>query len=279
MSPKRSSDYDLLFQISDGSLPTSLAKKTIIHFQFPIQNVHGKSIRNRVKSKFYKFVVNSFFTKKVIDQEFGVNSQVIYPPVDIFGFKPGAKKKYILYVGRFSNLMQHKGQEHLIKAFSNISSQLAGWKLVLAGGVGVGTETEQLDSLKKQSLGMPIELITNPSLMQLKSLYSSAAIFCSASGFGIDEELEPLKTEHFGISVVEAMAAGCVPVITNIGGHKEIVNSGKNGYLFDTLDHLQEKLISLAKSPPLLKALAQEAVVKSKIFDVQEFNNQFAKLI
>src|SRR3989344_9144145 len=72
-------NHELLFWLSDGSLPTSFAKKTIVHFQFPFQNVHGGSLPNLLKSRFYKFVANSQFTKQAIDKEFNINCSVIYP--------------------------------------------------------------------------------------------------------------------------------------------------------------------------------------------------------
>jgi len=45
-----------------------------------------------------------------------------------------------------------------------------------------------------------------------------------------------VSLEHFGITTVEAMAAGCVPLVYDSGGQAEIVSSGYNGYrLFATL--------------------------------------------
>src|SRR3989344_252328 len=56
--PKSSAEYDLMFWVSDGSLPTSLAKKTLIHFQCPFANIGGKQVKNLIKSRVYVFVVN-----------------------------------------------------------------------------------------------------------------------------------------------------------------------------------------------------------------------------
>jgi glycosyltransferase involved in cell wall biosynthesis len=52
----------------------------------------------------------------------------------------------------------------------------------------------------------------------------------------------PRIDEHFGISIVEAMASGLVPVVSNIGGHSEFVPSK---YHFQTLGHAAD-LIALA---------------------------------
>ncbi|MBU4190339.1 MAG: glycosyltransferase, partial [Candidatus Thermoplasmatota archaeon] len=62
-----------------------------------------------------------------------------------------------------------------------------------------------------------------------------------AAGFGVDEEKEPEKVEHFGITTVEAAAAGCVPVVIRKGGQPEIVKEGINGLLWEKEEELIEK--------------------------------------
>lgn len=276
---KINGSYDLVFWVSDGSLPTIVNKKTIIHFQFPFSNVHGRSWQNLIKSRFYHFVVNSKFTKKYIDAEFGVNSTVIYPPIETKAYKSGTKTNSILFVSRFSNLTQQKGHKVLIDAFIKIYPQAKDWKLILAGGVGVGTHESEIEELKQLSQGKPIEIRTNPSYEQLKELYSTASIYCSPSGYGIDEDKEPTRVEHFGITVVEAMASGCVPVIFNAGGHKEIVDDQIDGYLWNTLPELETTLLNLISDGSKLSQMALASQRKSAMFDTDNFNRQFEKLI
>jgi len=64
-----------------------------------------------------KVICNSFFTKKFVDIEYGINSIVIYPPVDVVKIKPKRKENIILSVGRFSQLTQAKRQDVLIRTF------------------------------------------------------------------------------------------------------------------------------------------------------------------
>jgi glycosyltransferase involved in cell wall biosynthesis len=275
---KLSHEYDLLFWVSDGSLPVSLARKTVIHMQFPFHNIGGRSPVNLLKSRFYTFVVNSLFTKSFIDNEFAVNSTVVYPPVDTKSFSPGKKEKLILYVGRFSNLTQAKGQLVLIDAFRGIYKKLPGWKLILAGGASVGATSNFMSELRSSSNGLPVTLVTNPSFDQVKSLFARASIFWSASGYGFNPLQDPTKVEHFGISVVEGMSAGAVPIITNLGGFKEIVDHGKDGFLWSEISELQ-KFTLQAVEPNSFSSLTKMAVNKSKIFDISEFNLNFSRVI
>jgi len=149
--------------------------------------------------------------------------------------------------------------------------------LVLAGGTTVGATQSTIDKLRKSSEKLPIEIITNPSFKKIQDLCSTANIFWSASGYSADKAIQ---TEHFGITVVEAMAAGVVPIITNLGGHKEIVDHSQNGFLWDTPSQLERITLELIKAKSSkLQAVSQAAVVKSKIFDTSEFNRKFLKLI
>jgi glycosyltransferase involved in cell wall biosynthesis len=278
-NPPFTINYSLLFWLSDGSLPVSFAKKTVIHMQFPFASVGGRRLPNYLKSRFYTFVANSRFTASFIDREYQTESRVIYPPVDVDRFKPGQKSDTILYVGRFSGLTQHKGQEILIDAFSGIRKKIPGWKLILAGGTTVGARRADMDRLKQKASALPVEFVFDPDLSVLHKLYASAKIFWSAAGFGVDESKNPTKVEHFGISVVEAMAAGCVPVITGLGGYKEIVRNAENGFLWNTTDQLCSFTLNLISQPSQLSQLSRAAVIQSKMFSWERFNSQFSDLL
>lgn len=246
---KKGDGYDICFWVSDGSIPLMHARKNILHFQVPFHGVNGRSLMNKMKLfRINKIVCNSTFTKNIIDKEFGVESVVVYPPVDTESFKSKRKENIILYVGRFSKILQSKGQETLISAFKNLNDNgIKDWKLVLAGGTEVGAEGV-IENLIKMAEGYPIELVESPDFATLKDIYGRARIFWSASGFGASEDEKPEKMEHFGITVVEGMAAGAVPVIFNGGGHKEIIKDGLTGFLWNDIDELVGKTTKLIKN-------------------------------
>lgn len=274
---KRGDSYDLCFWVSDGSIPILKARNNILHFQVPFHGVGGGSLLNKMKLiRVNKIVCNSGFTKSVIDKEFGVKSVVIYPSVDTENIKPKRKENLILYVGRFSNILQSKSQDVLIKAFIKMyKGGLTDWKLVLIGGVEVGVG-DYLESLKKLSSGYPIEIIESPDFKTLKDYYGKAKIFWSASGYGVNEEKSPERVEHFGITVIEAMAGGAVPIIYNAGGHKEIVEDGKNGFLWDNTNKLIEKTKEVMSSR---MTLSKNAISSSKGYSYEKFNEGVVSLI
>lgn len=276
----RGSGYDLCFWLSDGSVPALLSRKNILHFQRPFFKVEGKNLISRMKFfRINNVVVNSEFTKKWIDKEYPATSLVLYPPVDVSKFKSKKKEKIILSVGRFSQLEQSKRQDFLVDAFKNLyDSGERNWKLLLAGGSEVGVD-DYVVKLKKQSDGYPIQIIENPSFNEIKDLYAKASIFWSASGWGSDEKKEPNKFEHFGMAVVEAMAAGCLPIIFNGGGHKEIIQNETNGFLWDTKTELIKYTTSVINDQQKYKVLISAAKKDSQKFSYENFSKSVLELL
>ncbi len=204
---------------------------------------------------------------------------VVYPPVDINNFKPKRKKNIILSVGRFSQLKQAKRQDVLIKAFKKLyDSGYDSWEFTLAGGVEVGVD-EYVKELEKDSKGYPIKIIKSPSFKELLNLYGTSKIFWSAAGFGVDEKLNPEKVEHFGITVVEAMSAGCIPVVYKSGGHKEIVQDGKSGYLWDNTTSLIRLTKKIVINKDVARMILSNANERSNLYTDDIFEEQIKKVI
>ena len=275
---KRGDGYEVCFWVSDGSVPLMRSRTNLLHFQVPFKGVKGRTIINRMKFMRIKRVIcNSEFTKAVVDREYGVKSVVVYPPVDVERFRPKRKKENIvLSVGRFSQLKQAKRQDVLIEVFKKM--ELTGWKLVLAGGGEVGSG-DYVGRLREMSSGFNVEIMESPGFGVVKDLYGRAKIFWSASGYGVDEVKEPEKAEHFGIAIVEAMAAGAVPVVYGAGGHREIVTQDGGGFLWKRKGQLARYTSKLADDKALLMKMAKQARETSGKFGYESFEKRLLKLL
>jgi glycosyltransferase involved in cell wall biosynthesis len=271
----RGDGYDVCFWVSDGSIPILRARKNFLHFQFPFKDVNGKTLLNKMKFfRINKIICNSYFTKRFIDKEYGAESIVIYPPVDVKEFRPRKKEDLIFSVGRFSQLEQAKRQDVLIKAFKKFfDSGYGGWKLVLAGGTEVGVD-DYVKKLRRSAKNYPIRILESPSFSQIKELYGKAKIFWMASGYGIEEKKSPKKVEHFGITTVEAMAAGAVPIIFAAGGHKEIIADGENGFLWKDTNSLLKSTKRVIEEKGLMKKLSTKVKVDSKVYEHERFEKE-----
>ena len=249
-----SSSYNTIVFLSDGSVPTSLATNNILHFQVPFTRVPMHPWK---KSRYRKIVCNSEFTFQHLDQTLDIPRCVIYPPVTSGDFQEGKKENLILSVGRFSAHYQAKKQKVLIDAFQKgrQSGIFTGWKLVFAGGM-LETDREYFDNLQQKIRSKDIVIIPNAAFNKIQSLYAKAKIYWHAAGYG---ETKPEHMEHFGISTVEAMSAGCIPVVYNGGGQTEIVKDGITGYLWKTVDELLFKTqTATEKKPAIVKKIKKQ---------------------
>lgn len=277
---KRGENFDVCFWVSDGSIPLLRARNNILHFQVPFHDVNGKSLLNRMKLFRIKSVVcNSNFTKRVIDNEYGVESLILYPPVDIEKFKRKRKENIILYVGRFSQLQQSKNQHILVENFKKLyQTGFENWKLILAGGVEIGAE-DYVKELEKSIEGYPIEILKSPTFRSLTEIYGKSKIFWSAVGFGSNEKKEPEKAEQFGITLVEAMSAGVIPIVYRAGGYKEIITED-TGYFWSDENDLIKITTALCNAPfSTWKKITDCDKERSRDFSYKEFADSFLKLL
>jgi glycosyltransferase involved in cell wall biosynthesis len=277
-----SKDFDKIIYLSDGSIPF-VGTNLYIHFQFPIEWVNGKTLKTKIKlSRVKKIFCNSKFTKSFIDRKLGIVSDILYPPVDLHVVKNVKKENTILHVGRFdvdSHEANYKKQDVMIDIFKNmVNRELKNWKLKLILGVKE-KDKERLSMLEKISEGYPVELLVNIPNRELWENYSRAKIYWHATGFGEDLQKFPEKAEHFGITTVEAMGSGCVPVVFSAGGQKEIIEDNKNGYLCENAEEFISKTNALIKDENLLKQMSGESIKRSEMFTGDRFCNELKKII
>ena len=279
-----SGKYDIIVVLSDGSIPLLLSKKLFVHFQQPILGATFSSKSGFKKMRVSSFFCNSNFTKSFIDKKFGIKSKVIYPPVEI-NSKKIKKENIILTVGRFrvrdvlTKASDYKKFPIMTEGFKKLIKEgIKDWKLVLA--VSVKNDDEKIFSrLKESTKGYPIEFLVNKSNAELWDIYSKAKIYWHASGFGEDLEAHPEFAEHFGISTVEAMGAGAVPVVINAGGQKEIVQDDINGFLWNTIEELKSKTKKLMKDDQLITRLSTKAKESSREFSTERFCKEINEFI
>lgn len=173
-------------------------------------------------------VANSRFTKKKIDYVFSNNINgipIIHPPVNLkeFWSENPKRKGKIISLGRFCLL---KGQLEQI----NIAEKLPELEFNIMGSVNSSYDRKYFQKSKehiKEKNIKNIRLLSNCSLGNVIYMLQNSMFF-----------LHTMRNEPFGISTVEAIAAGCIPVVHNSGGQIEIVPFRE--LRFDDLDESVE---------------------------------------
>lgn len=267
--------YDAIIFLSDGSIPIVLSKRLYLHIQQPLSNMDDKSFKFKFKlSRVSKIFFNSEYSKSFVDPGIAERGVVLHPPVSL-NPKKIKKENIVLHVGRFRvrnvGATDYKKQDVMIAVFKKMVDRgLKDWKFILAVGVH-GEDKEEFNKIQESANGYPIEFLINVNNKKLWEVYSKAKLYWHASGYGEDLNKHPEYAEHFGISTVEAMGGGAVPVVINAGGQKEIVENGKNGFLWNTIDELMKETNILVKNNKLWEKMSSEAATRAKIFSKERF--------
>lgn len=168
---------------------------------------------------------NSKFVQDRIKRSWGIDSTVIYPPVEVSGSKslqpPTESEAQILdslpeeFVLGASRFVPYKRVDLAIDA-----AEASGLPAVIAGD---GPELERLIE-RARTASVPVQVVKSPSTNLLRHIYSRATVFVFP------------PVEDFGIMPVEAMSMG-TPVIANkVGGGSETVRESVSGVLLESFD-------------------------------------------
>ena len=252
---------------------------------FPVweMRLHGGASPTKYSDieSYDKIISISEFTQYWVKKYWGMNSTILYPPVSTADFVPAKKKSNnILHVGRFFVGGHSKKQLELVRAFKQlVDSGIRDWQLHLVGGVADGSIHRQyVEKIQEEAENYPIFLHTDASFSTLKKLMAESKIYWHATGLDENEQKNPIQMEHFGITTVEAMASGCVPVVIDKGGQPEIVTK-ESGFIWSTRDELITHTKELIQNEELLKSLAGNSVERSKYFSREKFKDRFKSIL
>lgn len=214
---------------------------------------------------------NSTFTERHIRarwmRDWGV--RVIHPAVDASPEAPTPRMngRSILSVGRFFPGDHNKRHIDMVDAFRALVQREDGWSLTLVGGLGLGlAEQEYFRHLVEASRDLPVRLLTNIDREHLIRLYSQTTYYWHATGYGVDEVRFPEYVEHFGITPVEAMTLGCVPLVYGAGGASDYIKHGVNGFTWRNKEQLVGLTLWCSRNSEQAAAIAEEARRTAQLF-------------
>jgi len=233
---------------------------------------------------YHEIITISEYSRSWIRKLWKRESDILYPPVDIDSFKVKTKEKIILGVGRFFPEHHNKKQLEMVRVFKQLvdshPEEMRDYTLYLAGGVSSRTDhIEYVNKVIEEGRGYPVKVVMNMDWDKLVDLFGSALIFWHASGMGEDEKAHPEKFEHFGITTVEAMAAGCIPVVINKGGQKEIVKDGYNGFLFDSWEELKLITLDIIRGRVDTEKIRENAAGSCRRFSNEKFEDNLVSIV
>jgi len=163
----------------------------------------------------------------------GVDHDFFHPVQD------SVSLSYVLYVGR---LRAEKGVEDIVRSAGYVHSRYPDVRFIL---IGSGPLEQHVRTMARRvGLGGSFAFIGKADKANLRWYYSNARLF-----------LLPSYYEGLPLSLLEAMSCGAPVVATEVGGTREVVRQGENGYLVRPGDPqaLAEAMIRLISNPRLGK--------------------------
>ncbi len=187
--------------------------------------------------------------------------RVLYNAVDAPVFHAAGRQRLTqlkndaLVIGSVGLLRPEKCLNLLMEAFAEVRRRNPGLKLVLVL-VGSGEELPRLQS-QAADLGLGDACLFEPAVSNVVPWLRSIDIF-----------VLPSRSEALSNSLLEAMACGCCPVASRVGGNPELVIPGETGLLFESGDAggLARALETLIRNPELRLRLAAQAAAASARF-------------
>jgi glycosyltransferase involved in cell wall biosynthesis len=228
-------------------------------------------------------LANSEYTRGWIERLWHLDADVLYPPIQVDRLHPEpAREPTILTVGRFfePGLGHAKRQLEMVEMFGHLvrTGQLAGWTLHLVGGCE-DSQRPYLEKVTAAADGLPVRIHPNAPRPEVERLLSTASIFWSATGYGEDEEKTPWASEHFGMTTAEAMAGGCVPIVIDRAGQREIVRDAVDGFRWSTAEQLGTRTIQVAGDEELRARLAAAAVQRAQQYSDAAFGDRWRHIV
>lgn len=264
---KQIGSVDLEINTQDPTFFMGVGKKQVAYIHFPENITRLMEGGNRRFKQFWKLfylpvklrlrqrvrhanllMCNSKYTKAAIKRYWNMDSIVVYPPVNVTDFQPASKENFVVSVGRFVPTKRYEVIVEVAKKMPNL-------KFIIIGRRRPGdTYYEKIVAKKPVNL----QIIDDATRDEIISKLGRAKIY-----------LHAMIGEHFGISIVEAMAAGCIPVVHNSGGPKEAM--GPYGYTYNNISECVDcinKALASEYDP-------QEIAQRAKLFSSENFKKSF----
>lgn len=296
--------YDLFVYSGHGVPPVSYAGTALAYCHFPrearpsieVELTAGWHRRHRVdrairlavyqrlwryRMRGYRAVLaNSRFTASWVERLWARDAEVVYPPVSIDDVRR-EKRNLIVAIGRFDG-RDRKNLAVQLQAFPEFLARVREkWSLCMIGFCRDSSEdVAHVENLRQLAAGLPVTFVVNAERSVVRNWIAEAKLFWHTRGLAsTGEGIAPEYMEHFGIATVEAMMAGCVPIVPACGGQPEIVDHEVNGFLCPDVDALVRHSARLANDERLRQQMSSKAEERSMAFDPAVFDGHVGRRV
>jgi glycosyltransferase involved in cell wall biosynthesis len=146
--------------------------------------------------------------------------------VDVDGFRPDenmkSQEKFVITSGA-SRITARKGLKYLVEAIAKLSAPYPQLRLEI---LGKGDEEKNLKNLVSElKLEDRVKFLGRIPREETYKYYQRVNLF-----------VLPSANEGISNAMLEALASGLPVIVTDVGGTKELIEDGKNGYIVPLRD-------------------------------------------
>jgi glycosyltransferase involved in cell wall biosynthesis len=159
----------------------------------------------------HRFVfANSKYTKNVIRNITGAKATVLYPPIPRSLFKDDCCSERENIVVSVDRICPEKSLT-MVPQIAKLTDKKI--RFLIIGLAESKDELSRIQSLiGSNGLSDRVNVMTNVPREKVRRILRASKVF-----------FHPAIGEHFGVSIAEGMASGCIPIVHNSGGPKEFV--------------------------------------------------------
>ena len=274
-SDELTSRYDLFINLADRLPILCSAPSGVLVVQSPYDFVPAiyRSVWIKHLASYQLKLTTSYYTRFWTRVLWDIECSLIYPPTILDKSFRGEKDNAIVLGGPIGP-RQH--QLELLTAFLELKEDLPNWFLIVMGEVDhARTNKKYCDLLRALADDASVSIVTNPSPDKQMEIFRRSKILWRASGLGIDMEVDPKRIEPFAVDVLQAMANGCVPLVTNSGSLSELIRHRETGIFWDSPDELVNQTVKLAKDEARFQSLSEGAHARARAFSSEKFTERF----
>jgi len=225
------------------------------------------SVLDNIKPSF--LLTNSKFTQQVISKYLKREALVLHPSVDVqtYARNKTERENLVVTVSKFT-------PKRMLHRIPLIARNTENAKFIVVGAAdaySTATIQDLSELIDKCKVKDKVSLCPNISRSALIDLLASAKVY-----------LHVMPSDHFGISIIEAMAAGCVPIVHRSGGPwLDILaqQQGKMGFSYSTVEEAAKLIDTVMADKSHWKKLSFAACERSKEYSKQRFQKKLNAVV
>lgn len=269
------SNFDLVVD----TMSNTLTKADVVYIHHPVLISTMKGYAHSLYNLFVRFyarkgvgrpkvvLANSTWTARLVEKVYNANAEVLHPPVDVdyFVYDGRKKEKLIVTVSRMT-------PEKSLHLLVSVASRLRDFEWLLIGSVAKesrGVLRRLKEEIEREKVAN-FKIVTDAPRRELREYLLRASYY-----------VHPPFPEHFGISVAEAMAAGCIPIVYADGGAwEDLVKPVSPSLGYTSIEEVPSIVMNIeARGGDYKEELMKRALERASMLSYEGFRDKLGKLL